>query len=145
MKISLKTSSFHPGDTISGTLILTTKHPVKARSLEARVYGYKEVWKQDPMHPTERKMMRETIFDSPETLDTEREYISKEYPFSIPLPASLYGGEMPKLDGALGAAVGVASSVMKGRRAANVRWFVEGKLDIPGGRDISARVRIIVR
>ncbi len=145
MAINLDNSEFHPGDEVKGTLILTTKHPVKARSLEVRVYGYREVRRKDPMDPTKTETVRETIFDFPRTLDTEKDYSSKEYPFAIPLPSSLYGGKMPKLDGALGAAAEAASLAMNALKTSGVRWYVEGKLDIPGGRDIASRTRIIVR
>ena len=142
MQINLNAVEYHPGNAVKGILVLTTKHPINARGIEVRVHGFKEYKRRDSFHKGKMKTVTEDIFDFSKKLDTEKEYTGAEYPFEITIPQNVYGPKRQKLEGTLGAAVEAVGSVMGALQTSNINWYVEGKLDIPGGRDISKRVKI---
>lgn len=54
-------------------------------------------------------------------------------------------GGIPELEGGLGKAVQAAQMLGGFGMSAQTKWFVEGTLDVPGGRDISKRIQVSVQ
>ena len=145
MRIELEKLEFHPGESVKGKVVLDMKKPMSAKDLTVRVVG-QEIIKQRRMTSKGSTIDTDThtIFKFEKVLGSEQEYVSTSYDFDIAIPQNMLDSNTPQLEGAAATAV-AAVSMLAGRSSSRkVEWFVEGKLDIPGGRDIAKRVKINV-
>lgn len=140
--ISIQKTSYTPGDTISGSVNLTFKKPVKAKEVTISLVGEymtkvttrrargvtavdiggiavsDEILKSMPMYYSETHVKRVRICGFKQQLDGESEYSqSREYHFEIKTTA-----DTPTCSA--------------------VKWYLLAKLDIPRALGITKKVRI---
>jgi hypothetical protein len=129
MELTLNKYSFARGEKITGHAKLTTSRPIKAKGVFARIYAVEQV-------RTRNGTTTKTVYDFSQPLEQgEKEYAGGEYDFELMVP----GGQQ-RQEGVIGAIQSIASVLSSGF----VKWYVEAKLDIPGGADVSKRVQINV-
>lgn len=140
MEIKTDKMSYTYSDTIQGTVNLSVSKPKKARRVYIEFFGEQE--QNRTVHDakgrvrTERDVNR--IYSFTVDLDAEKEYLGNfEYKFEIKVPAV---PPQPKLEGALGTVVGLAS--MMGGLPSPPRWFLRAALDVPMGVDISKQIQL---
>ncbi|TFH34209.1 MAG: hypothetical protein E4G93_05705 [Dehalococcoidia bacterium] len=151
--IILPRTGYAPGDTISGNITLVLKKPVKARGMVISLIGEQKNTRVGGM-PGGKDMSSNTqrirLYDFKQQLDTEKEYSEgHEYRFEMKIPADILSAraQMPDLDGVLGQGLKVAqaAAAMTGRiPLQRTRWYLQAKLDVPGGIDISKKADITI-
>lgn len=138
MEITLEKFTFARGEKIKGHAKLTTQRPIKARGVFVRIYAVEE-------SRGGKSSSTRTVFDFQQPLEQgEKEYVGGEYDFELVVPGGT-GPQMPQLPQE--AQMAVAALGMLGgidMRTSFIKWFVEAKLEIPGGRDVSKRMQINV-
>ena len=130
IEVSIEKYQFSPGDTIKGRISMKLKKPVHARALKVGLIGEK-------MGPGARSRDRSRyyVFKFEMPLDGEKDYLEGEYGFEIKIPVDIL--ESPP--------EGLAGDVLKSLRfltGMRTSWYVEAKLDIPSGLDVSKRVQV---
>ncbi|MFH1235077.1 MAG: hypothetical protein V1493_05705 [Candidatus Diapherotrites archaeon] len=140
MEMTLEKFNFSAGDTIKGHASLTLNKPTKARAMKVVFWGERESrHTHHDSHGTHTSTRTETIYSFELPLDGEKEYSSTEYDFEIKVPA-MQQAQMPEMDGAFGAVMKTAAFLAG--PIAPPKWFVQAKLDIPGGMDVSKTVQV---
>lgn len=136
ISISIQKTNFTPGDTVSGSVALTLKKPVKAKELSLSLIGQYETTQTIPgviVFPYGGTMGERTHYSDFKTtaktvrvcafkqlLDGESEYgLDREYPFEIKIQADIPTSPI-------------------------IKWYLLAKLDIPGRLDISKKVDITI-
>jgi len=155
--IAIQTTSYAPGDTISGNVALTLKKPVKAREVSISPIGERKVTQTTarPAGPRGGGGMSTTVktvrvYDFKHQLDGEKEYNEgREYRFEIKIPADILAARsgIPEADGKLGEVLKVAQTIatVTGAIAPRpIKWYVSAKLDVPGGLDINRKTDITI-
>ena len=153
INIVIPKAHFVPGDTISGSVALMLKKPVKAREVSISLIGEQKTTQRKGMignqnMSTTTKRMR--IYDFKQQLDGEKEYgQGQEYRFEIKIPADILNAklQMPELGGKLGQGLKVAqaAAVMTGTIPfRQTKWYLLARLDIPGGLDIKKKADITI-
>jgi hypothetical protein len=159
ISISVRKTSYAPGDIVSGNVVLTLKAPVKAREVSISLIG--EQWVVSRYEESSRGIslegigrakststskQKKRIYDFKQLLDGEKEYADeREYRFEIKIPA-----DMPHMPGREGEArraskIGQAVAAMTSlTRPSPIKWYLLAKLDIPRGLDISKKVEITI-
>jgi hypothetical protein len=162
INITIQKTNYAPGDTISGTVALTLKKPVKAKEVSISLVGEevttggggKVGWGGGRTSGGVGTMggggstKIERIYDFKQQLDSEKEYSQGgEYHFEIKIPADILGMGPQMPEGALGQVLKVGQTVAAITGAISrqrLQWYLLAKLDIPGGLDISKRVDITI-
>jgi sporulation-control protein spo0M len=157
--ITIQKTNYVPGDTVSGSVVLTLKKPVKAKEVSISLIGEHKTTQTTPrvggtmggggmsMSTTTRTVR---IYDFKQQLDIEKEYSQgREYHFEIKIPADIMGGtpQMPGQEGKLGQVLKVAQTAAAMTGAIpfqRIKWYLSAKLDIPGGLDISKKADITI-
>ncbi len=155
IEIALQRSSFAPGDTISGNVILKMKKPVTARNLSISLIGEHKTRRVSGgmmgnrnHRSTSTHTMR--IYDFKHELDGEKEYSEgREYAFEIKVPEDILSAKpgMPQAGGMLGQGLKIAQSAAAMTGAIpfqQTRWYLLAKLDIPRGLDVRKRADVII-
>jgi len=136
MELTLEKLNFTRGEKVKGHAKLTTERPIKARGVFARIYAEEET------HGS-KSTNTHVIFDFQQPLEQgEKEYSAGDYDFELRIPAGANAPQLPQ-----GAETAVAALNMiagTGFKTTFVKWYVEAKLDIPGGRDVGKRLQINV-
>jgi hypothetical protein len=158
--IAIQKTNYAPRDTISGSVALTLKKPVKAREVSISLIGEqwiasrheKKGWEISldgtisSGSGTSTSKQRVRIYDFKLPLDGEREYSEgQEYRFEMKIPADI--PQMPKPEGEVGRGSKVAqavAAVTSLTRSSPIKWYLLAKLDIPRGLDISKKVGITI-
>ncbi|MCX6802745.1 MAG: hypothetical protein NT067_06565 [Candidatus Diapherotrites archaeon] len=142
MEMTLKKFNFTPGEKISGHASLQLNKPVKARAMKVVFWGERTTRHTDhDSHGTHTDTHTETIYSFELPLDGEKEYSSTEYDFEIAIPGNLLQTQAPpEIGGAVGAFMKTA--MFLAGPIAPPKWFVQAKLDIPGGMDVSKKVQV---
>lgn len=145
MKLTLPKTSFVAGEAVRGQALLSTKKPVHAREFKVTVFATKQVRKSGyGTRDNEDYTETVTIFESSQSFGGEKDYSNEAHDFGISIPKGVFGAGMPDLEGTIGNAIEAAGNFLKDMDKNSIKWYVEAKLDIPGGRDISKKVRIFV-
>jgi hypothetical protein len=153
INITLDRTYFNPGDIISGSITLTLKKPVEARSISVSMIGeYRSRHSSIGMGGKGMSTTRERyrIYDFKQELDGEREYTSgQEYNFEIKVPADILSmsPRLPELDGAVGQGLKIVqtAAILTGAmRRIQTKWYLLAKLDISGGMDIRKKADITI-
>jgi hypothetical protein len=162
INITIQKTNYAPGDTISGTVALTLKKPVKAKEVSISLVGEevttggggKVGWGGGRTSGGVGTMggggstKIERIYDFKQQLDSEKEYSQGgEYHFEIKIPADILGMGPQMPEGALGQVLKVGQTVAAITGAISrqrLQWYLLAKLDIPGGLDISKKVDITI-
>lgn len=151
IEIQLDKFQFSPGETVSGTIALKLKKPLKAKELTLRLYG-EEITTQGASisigsgaRNNRPSNSRSYIFDFTQPLDGEKEYPASEqpmvYPFKITIPLDVLA--KPQLpEGNLGKLM-QAAQFMSGMTT-RISWYVEAKLEVGLLGDVSKKVQINV-
>ncbi|MFH2106039.1 MAG: hypothetical protein ABII22_02165 [Candidatus Micrarchaeota archaeon] len=142
--ITIKDPNVKKGSKIKGEVVLDLPKPKKANELRVEIRAERQVKRveikpgQTPTTTTDT----EVLYSFALTLDKEREYTSKKYPFEI---------AVPKLNISPPAAIpgmGGAGSFMAGRigtpSATPVIWRLKAILDVPMSMDITKSIQINV-
>jgi hypothetical protein len=157
--ISVQKTSYAPGDTVSGNVVLELKAPVKAREVSISLVGDQWVVSKHEesswglslggigggrSKSTSKQKVR--VYDFKQPLDGEKEYTDKrEYHFEIKIPADI--PQMPKPEGQAHRASKIAqavAAVTNLSRPSPIKWYLLAKLDIPRGLDISKKLEITI-
>jgi len=159
INIAIQKSHYAPGDIISGNVALSLKKPVKARGMTISLVGEHKTTQTTPrvggtMGGGGMSMSTTTqtvrIYDFKQQLDGEKEYSQGgEYRFEIKIPADTLSmrPQMAEAEGKLGQALKMAqtAAAMTGIIPfQRIKWYLLGKLDIPGGLDISKKVDVTI-
>ncbi|MFP3879332.1 MAG: hypothetical protein ACLFVA_00020 [Dehalococcoidia bacterium] len=132
--ITLEKLKYIRGDTISGTVTLTLRKPVKARGMSISLIGEGKTRVTTPSTgrsgiPAYATTVTGTarFYDSEQQLDGEKEYSGgqEHYLFEMKIPTNV-------LD-------------VRPRIIGGIRWYILAKLDIPHGLDVTKKLRIIIR
>ena len=132
--ITLQRINYIRGDTISGTVTLTLKKPVKARGMSISLIGEGKTRVTTPqVGRAQIKIMSTTttctmrFYDSKQWLDNEKEYSEGQeyYFFETKIPADILN--------------------VRPRIIGGIRWYLLAKLNIPHGLDVTKKVRITIR
>ncbi len=151
--ITLPKYNYAPGDTVTGNVALTVKKPVKAREMSISLVGEQSVTRQvRTSSGISSQTQTNRVYDFKQPLDGEKEYSGQaEYPFSVKIPTDILGPAMasqaPQIPGALAAGLQIAqqlAALTGAASVAHIKWFLEAKLDIPGGMDISKKADIVI-
>ena len=137
-------TNFSPGDTISGSVVLTLKKPVKAREVNISLIGEQTTTKGG-ITSSEQSKNTTRIYDFKQRLDGEKEYNREaEYHFEIKLPSDILSRQpqMPQVGGALGHGLRIAQAITG--MGVWTNWYLLAKLDVPGGIDINRKVQITI-
>ncbi|MEM0359885.1 MAG: hypothetical protein QXK06_00930 [Candidatus Diapherotrites archaeon] len=141
IELTLEKFNFSPGDTIKGRIVLSMNKPTKARGIKARLWGERTITRTSYYNSGPRTEKRnQIIFNFELPLDGEKEYSSGEYEFEIKVPNNILQSQQAP-DGVIGE-LAKAAAFLGGSFASQPRWYLEAKLDIPGGMDVSKRVQI---
>jgi hypothetical protein len=149
--LALQKYNFVPGDTISGSVALTVKKPVKARELSVSLVGEQKHTRQvRTSSGTSTQTQTVRIYDFKQPLDGEKEYSGQaQYNFEIKIPADILGPQMsqqaPQIPNAFAQGLQFAQQLASMTGAIpRTKWFIETKLDIPGGMDISKSADVVI-
>ncbi len=139
MEIQIEKFNYAPGDTVKGVASLTTKKPIHAKGVFVKLFAIEKVSTMGSKSSNQVKK----VFEFQQPLDNEKDYNGGVYNFEIKIPAESQQGNQQIVQAAQTAAA--ALNALSGKfQSRNVQWFVEAKLDIQGGRDISKKVQINV-
>ncbi len=141
-KIEIKIDHFNfaPGDTISGTVVIKLKKPLKAREFNIFFIGEEKTTERDYEGDPNTRIRK--IYEFKHPLDSEKEYPTSQdltYSFEIKIPPNVLEQQKPP-EGALGALAKVGK-FMSGRRS-QISWYLLARLDIPWGIDVKKKVQI---
>ena len=146
MRISLPRSHYLPGEIIAGDIQLELKKPVQARQVSVALIGEQRTSRSRDVtfgsgYRTSSTTETTRIYEFTQTLDGEREYSGRgDYHFEMKIPADILD---PQPEGVLKTLQTVATLVgaIPYRR---LKWYLEAKLDIPGGLDVSKHADITI-
>ena len=153
INIVIPKAHFVPGDTISGSVALTLKKPVKAREVNISLIGEQKTTQRKGMIGSQNMStttQRMRIYDFKHQLDSEKEYSQgQEYRFEIKIPADILSAkpQMPELGGKLGQGLKIAQAAAAMTGAIplqQTKWYLLAKLDIPGGMDIKKKADVTI-
>jgi len=128
--------NYAPGDTIKGKVILKLKQAAEARELRIVLKGERT---STSFSGGKTRRQTITIHEFKLPLDGQKTYPAGEKEYSFEIKAPQISG-MPKTEGALGAVLGAAMFLS----GAQIRWFLDASLDMPGF-DVSKRVNISIQ
>jgi len=149
-KISVAISRMHysPGDTVSGSICLVLKKPVKARGVSVSMIGDERTTRRRigmaAGGPTIDVNVRRVYDFKLDLDDEEKEYVSSQtYPFEIRVPDTLpgKGSRTSDLARGLGQTAAEITGVMPQQ---SLSWYLLAKLDIPRRMDIKKKVYISI-
>lgn len=134
IEVTIDKSSYSPGDTISGKLVLNLKKPVDARALRVELIGDVRSIHMGGMGMRRGHMHHSSGrgYNFKMDLDGEKTYSGGEHEFQLKIPQTL---QAPGQGGAAGAMRAIGA--MMGSFS-SVSWYVRGVLD-KSGRDIQSR------
>jgi len=145
INLQLNKTNFAFGETAEGTLSLKLKKEKKARQLRVSVTAERQMTQYGTSSGggIQRSSEKNVLFKTDVILDGEKTYSppGKDYQFKIQVP--LKTALPPEVGGKLGTAI-KAVQVLGGQMS-QVKWFMLGTLDVPGGRDINKKVQISVQ
>jgi len=138
IELVLDKMQFLHGETITGNATMKLNKAIQARAVVATLFAETTATRMTA-NGMQRSTQRSFEFSVP--LDGEKEYGTSiyTYPIKILIPSAT-APSAPQ--GAIGAAVQAISFLAAGSQ--NTKWFVEVKLDIPKGFDVSKKVQINV-
>jgi hypothetical protein len=149
--LTLQKYNFVPGETISGTVALTVKKPVKAREMVVSLVGeQKRTRHVRTSSGTSTQTETVRVYDFKQPLDGEKEYSGQaDYRFDIKIPADIIGPQVaqqaPQAPNAFTQGLQFAQQLASMTGAIpRTKWFVQAKLDIPGGMDISKDADVVI-
>ena len=138
MELVLPKLQYARGEEISGTINLALNKPLMARGVRVTIFAEVTNTRIGP-RGVERYTSRAFDFSIP--IDGEKEYgtMPYTYQFKINVPAA----NTASTPG------GVAGGVMQAMNflsagSVNMKWFLEAKLDVPKGFDVSKKMQINV-
>src|SRR4030042_1149684 len=145
INITIQRTNYAPGDTISGTVALTLKKPVKAREVSISLIGTGKQphWGGEDDGPS-YDSSRLRIYEFKLPLGSEKEYSEgREYRFEIRIPADILSKQLRAKR------THSYTLTRKGFREVatpfqQIKWYLLAKLDIPGGLDISKKVYLTI-
>ncbi|MDP2974543.1 MAG: hypothetical protein Q8N60_05825 [Candidatus Diapherotrites archaeon] len=142
--LQLNKTNFAFGETIAGKLSLQLKKNKQARQLRVSIVAERKTTQYGRSGSGRSSGSGTTIlFKTDVILDGERLYSppGSDYDFKIQVPMQ---SAMPQeIQGTLGTALKAMQFL--GGQMSQVKWFVEGVLDIPGGKDINKRIQISIQ
>lgn len=153
-RINIKVPKTHykAGDNITGSIILNLKKSVTAREMSISLIG--------ELKTTQTRFSRgggistsydkQRIYDFKQSLDYEKEYNQgEEYNFEIKIPANIFDttAQMPEIGESIGQGIKFvqAAATMAGViPRQQIKWYLQARLDIPGGMDIKRKTDVII-
>lgn len=138
--LELNKFNFSIEEVIEGTAKLQLKKPVKAKGFFVVIFAELITQKANVRGvgmSTSTNVKR--AFEFKQQLDGEKEYDLQpfEYKFKINVPNQ---NNQAKMDGPMASVASAIKMFTVGNQ--HVKWYVEAKLDIPGGFDVGKKVQI---
>ncbi|HJZ23281.1 MAG TPA: hypothetical protein VJ201_02400 [Candidatus Babeliales bacterium] len=142
VELQLAKMNFAPGEMIEGTLVMSLKKPVKAKQLLFSLIG--EETKSERQSDGTMKPETHVVFQNDVVLDGEKEYPGGDnsYKFSLKIDENVLKRSEVPAEGMVGSILKVAKYMSMG--SSFVLWYVQGRLDVPMGFDVSKKVKISV-
>ncbi len=133
----LEKTSFSHGETINGKINMQLKKPIMAKGVIVTLFAEKT---STTMGNNGMQKNKSRVFEFSVPIDQEREYGTNptEYTFQIQVP----GQNEINIEGKVGTALKALNAL--GNMMSSTKWFVEAKLDIPKGFDVSKKLQIQV-
>jgi hypothetical protein len=143
IEIVLNKVNFTPGEVIEGTVKMQLNKPVKARGVFVTLFsGVTSQNINTFSKPGTIKSSSSTKrgFEFTQPLDMEKEYPTQpvEYNFKINIPAN--NGNIAQGNDPMSGVINTVKLFTMGNQY--TKWFVEAKLDVPGGFDLNKKVQI---
>lgn len=130
----LEKTTYLPGETIRGRLVLKLNKPKKAKELRIRLQrDIKTTGRNHKGHPTHST---KTVLYSQIILGGEQEYSSGEYTFEIKIPPEIF----PPSIGVI-----LLGAVLKKAETDTMKLDLEAALSLPMSLDITRKTIVIVR
>ncbi len=144
MELSLNGTNYRAGDTITGNARLTINDPIKAHGVLVSFWGERKVrsykFSSGRGRPAETT---EILFKVEKKVDDERQYQKTVQPVSYDFSLQIPENALQKVelgDGIIGKVVGALQQMSQG----SIRFYVQAKLDIPMGFDVSKKIEVFV-
>ena len=148
VELNLNKMNFTQGEVIEGNVKMQLDKPIQAKGFFVTIFA--EVVTQNvggmKLYGGGRTTSiggvssnTQRAFEFKQQLDTKKEYGTQpyEYSFKINVPS---GQDQQKIDGPMGSVASAVKLFTIGNQ--HTKWFVEAKLDVPKGFDISKKVQI---
>jgi hypothetical protein len=135
ININLNKLSFKHGEMVEGKVDLNVKKAKNARGVKVKIYAVRKERSSSGNGTTNR-----TLFSYEQPLDVEREYSpgNYNYDFKLQVPDE----QKINIEGNVGTALNAIKAF--GNMVSPTYWYIEAKLDVPGGLDINKKVQINV-
>jgi hypothetical protein len=152
INISIPRTHYTPGDTISGSIVLDLKKPLKAREVSISLIGEQKFRRTRTTGGGGFSTSSEKyhIYEFKQNLDNEKEYSrGQKYNFEIKIPADILSikPQIPGIEGKLGQGLkfAQAAAAMTGViPLQQTKYYLMARLDIAGGLDIKRKADIVI-
>lgn len=132
IEVKTEKQRYKPGESVSGTVSIKARSPIRARVLSASLIGEEWVNVSCGSGKSRKGKWDEVIlFRNDSALGSEKEYGNQAYSFSFEIPANA----PPTIS---------ASDAFGAETGGGLRWYVEAKLNLPNAPDIKGRAYIFV-
>ncbi len=133
IEIQMAKTGFNSGETVGGTVTLTTKKSLDVRRVYVALIGYRVTERRD--HDGDKRTDKDEIYRDEFNLETQQLLpagFNKTYEFALLAPGSQSTGTAPggALGNTLGAVVGALGALSTNRT--RLEWKVEARADLPG-------------
>jgi hypothetical protein len=147
MDLMLVKTSFRPGETVHGRLMLRLSRKTEAKRLVVGISATRQSRSRthDSYGREVTSTETETLWKMEQVLDGQRTYLDEGYDLHLPIAADAPGGqvEIPDGLGKLGDVMRVVSSFARAV-APPVTWQVHATLEVPWKANIRQGVDIVV-
>jgi hypothetical protein len=152
INIKIPKTHYKPGENITGSVILNLKKSVTAREMSISLVGELKTTQTRFVRSggTSTSYEKQRIYDFKQDLDYEKEYNQgEEYNFEIKIPANILDTtpQMPEIGGNIGQGIRFvqAAATMAGViPRQQIKWYLQVRLDIPGGLDVKRKTDVII-
>ena len=144
IEIQISKTSFAPGDTISGKVVLAMNKPVSARELNISLIG-EQTKTTGSISGQNQTRTKTRIYDFKQQLGSEQEYRGQsEYDFQIMIPADILTRQpqIPQVGGALGQGIRIAQAFTG--LGVMTDYYLLAKLDVKGIGDIEKKAQVVI-
>lgn len=132
INLSLDKTSFSPGDTLNVTVELNLNSEIKAKGLIVTFYGVRESRRKSRTY--------EIIYVVRKTLDQQKVYPAGSQIYTTQIQVPVFPNKTQPMEGLLGTMIDIMKMF-----STPIKWYVEAKLDIPMGFDVSSKIMLYLQ
>ncbi|HLC92116.1 MAG TPA: hypothetical protein VJH23_00215 [archaeon] len=140
IELTLAATNYQAGDTINGNARLTINSPIKARGVIATFWGERQ---STSIRGGKSSSSKQILFKVEKILDGEKEYQKTSEPLNYDFALQIPPNALHKID-AGNDMMGRAFDVLQQFAQGNTRFYVEAKLDVPFGIDVSKKIEVFI-